>query len=201
MCKNDKGSQVVNEGTWKSFFKSRLNCSIPGEYPFYFNEIQGASHLGKGNYMATHEMMNITDMVYGVFSTPANSIRGSAVCAFRISDMVKTFEGIFKEQSSQKAAWLPVSEVKTPIPHPAKFCSNRSEVSVPTLNFIKMHPLMDEAVPAYGGQPILVHTGFDFRYTTIAVDWQVRAANGRSYDVLFIGTGNSSLVFIALFSE
>lgn len=25
---------------WTSFFKARLNCSIPGEYPFYLDEIR-----------------------------------------------------------------------------------------------------------------------------------------------------------------
>jgi len=26
--------------TWTSFFKARLNCSLPGEFPFYFDEIR-----------------------------------------------------------------------------------------------------------------------------------------------------------------
>ena len=25
---------------WTSFLKARLNCSVPGEFPFYFNEIR-----------------------------------------------------------------------------------------------------------------------------------------------------------------
>ena len=31
---------MMLKNTWTSFFKSRLNCSIPGEFPFYFNEIR-----------------------------------------------------------------------------------------------------------------------------------------------------------------
>ncbi len=48
---------------------------------------------------------------------------------------------------------------------------------------------MDQAVPAFGGEPVLVHAGFNFRFTQIAVDWQVKAADDRYYDVLFVGTG------------
>ncbi|ESO12714.1 hypothetical protein HELRODRAFT_159301 [Helobdella robusta] len=57
-----------------------------------------------------------------------------------------------------------------------------------TLNFIKSHPLMDHAVPAYGGRPIFIHTGFELTLTCIAVDWQTQAANHRFYDILYIGT-------------
>ena len=63
------------------------------------------------------------------------------------------------------------------------------QLGTDVLNFIKGHPLMDRAVPAYGGEPILIQTSFQFRLTQIAVDWQVPAADGRFYDVLFIGTG------------
>lgn len=33
---------------WTTFLKARLNCSIPGEFPFYFDEIRkftSADHL------------------------------------------------------------------------------------------------------------------------------------------------------------
>jgi semaphorin 6 len=190
VCKNDEGgSGMVLHETWTSFFKARLNCSIPGEFPFYFNEIQSTSNLGKGNYMSTNNSKNRTDMIYGIFHTPANSISSSAICAFRFSDIKKSFESTFKEQRHSSSAWLPVPDIDTPNPHPAKHCSNGSmPVIDQTLNFIKEHPLMDRAVPAYGGQPIFIKTNFEFRMTCIAVDWQVEASDGRSYDILFIGT-------------
>ncbi len=28
---------------WTSFLKARLNCSVPGQIPFYFNEIQSTT--------------------------------------------------------------------------------------------------------------------------------------------------------------
>lgn len=43
ICKNDLGGSVILKDTWTTFVKARLNCSLPGEYPFYFNEIQDMS--------------------------------------------------------------------------------------------------------------------------------------------------------------
>ena len=59
------------------------------------------------------------------------------------------------------------------------------------LNFIRSHPLMDSAVPALHGQPLLMRTSLHQRFTKITVDPQVRAADGTLYDVLFIATGQS----------
>ena len=49
-----------------------------------------------------------------------NSLRGSAVCAFKLDDIVASFEGPHKEQKTAHSNWLPVREVDIPDPHPAK---------------------------------------------------------------------------------
>lgn len=38
VCRNDRGGP--HRSAWTSFQKTRLNCSVPGEYPFYFDEIR-----------------------------------------------------------------------------------------------------------------------------------------------------------------
>jgi chondroitin sulfate proteoglycan 4 len=43
---------------WTTFVKARLNCSIPGQYPFYFDEIQGMAYVES------------EDTVYATFTTP-----------------------------------------------------------------------------------------------------------------------------------
>lgn len=43
---------------WMTFSKARLNCSLPGEFPFYYDEIQGAVY---------HPEERI---VYATFTTP-----------------------------------------------------------------------------------------------------------------------------------
>ncbi|PBC28684.1 Semaphorin-1A [Apis cerana cerana] len=40
VCQHDKGGPHAFNDRWTSFLKARLNCSVPGEYPFYFNEIR-----------------------------------------------------------------------------------------------------------------------------------------------------------------
>ena len=40
VCKNDEGGKYVLKQSWTSFFKARFNCSVPGEFPFYFDEIR-----------------------------------------------------------------------------------------------------------------------------------------------------------------
>lgn len=58
ICKNDSGGQLMFKDNWTTFVKARLNCSIPGEYPFYFDEIQGMAYVESD------------DMVYATFTTP-----------------------------------------------------------------------------------------------------------------------------------
>ena len=37
VCKNDAGGAHKFRNKWTTFLKSRLNCSVPGERPFYFD--------------------------------------------------------------------------------------------------------------------------------------------------------------------
>ncbi len=50
VCKNDQGGPHKSRHSWTSFLKTRLNCSVPGDYPFYFDEIQGVSQIVRGRY-------------------------------------------------------------------------------------------------------------------------------------------------------
>lgn len=49
---------------WTTFIKSRLNCSLPGEYPFYFDEIKDMVFL---------ESQKI---LYATFTTSRSELRG-----------------------------------------------------------------------------------------------------------------------------
>lgn len=189
VCKYDRGGPHRFRNRWTSFLKSRLNCSVTGEFPFYFNEIQSTTELIDGQYGDVS-----AQLVYGTFTTPPNSISGSAVCAFSLQDIADTFEGNFKEQSALNSNWLPVQSSKVPDPRPGQ-CHNDSR-TLPdlTLNFIKTHSLMDESVPSFFGQPIVIRTSFHYRFTQIAVDPQVKVPGGRTYDVLFIGTDNGKVI-------
>ncbi|CAM9732418.1 unnamed protein product [Bubo scandiacus] len=110
VCKNDMGgSQRVLEKQWTSFLKARLNCSVPGDSHFYFNVIQAVTDILE---------LDGRPVVLAVFSTPANSIPGSAVCAFDMTQVAAVFEGRFREQKSPESIWTPVPEDMVPKPRP-----------------------------------------------------------------------------------
>ncbi|XP_067270714.1 semaphorin-6A isoform X2 [Pseudorasbora parva] len=186
VCKNDRGgSQRVLEKQWTSFLKTRLNCSIPGDSHFYFNILQ-----------AVTDVIHIhgRDVVMATFSTPYNSIPGSAVCAYDMAEVALAFTGRFKEQKSPDSNWTPVPEEKVPRPRPGVCAGSSSgekfkvsnEFPDETLNFIKLHPLMDEAVPSVANRPWFLKTMVRYRLTRIAVD--NAAGPHRNHTVVFLGS-------------
>lgn len=194
VCKNDEGGKRSLVGTWTSFYKARLNCSIPGEFPFYFNEVVHSTGVIKGNHISSVDKHAASDIFYAIFNTPDNSVPASAVCAFSMGDVNKTFKSRFKGQKTALHNWLAVHEKDTPKPHPEGCQPNSKMIPDQTLNFIKSHPLMNDAVPSLGHQPILVNGGFNYRFTRIAVHEQYLAVDGRYYDILFIGTNEGHVL-------
>ncbi|CAH1255632.1 SEMA6D, partial [Branchiostoma lanceolatum] len=82
VCKNDQGGTThYLGGFFTTFLKARIDCSIPGNVPFYFDEIQGTFVFDEGG----------RDIIYGVFTTPENSVLGSAVCVYSISAIRQLF--------------------------------------------------------------------------------------------------------------
>uniref|UniRef100_A0A8C5GR21 Sema domain-containing protein n=1 Tax=Gouania willdenowi TaxID=441366 RepID=A0A8C5GR21_GOUWI len=186
VCKNDRGgSPRVLEKQWTSFLKSRLNCSIPGDSHFYFNILQAVTDV-------LH--VNGRDVVMATFSTPYNSIPGSAVCAYDMAEVANTFTGRFKEQKSPDSTWTPFPEERVPKPRPGNCAGSPSmeryklsnEFPDDTLNFIKMHPLMDEAVPSIANRPWFLKTMVRYRLTRIAVDSE--AGPHKNHTVVFLGS-------------
>uniref|UniRef100_A0A8C6NUA4 Semaphorin 6A n=1 Tax=Nothobranchius furzeri TaxID=105023 RepID=A0A8C6NUA4_NOTFU len=186
VCKNDRGgSPRVLEKQWTSFLKSRLNCSIPGDSHFYFNILQAVTDV-------LH--INGRDVVMATFSTPYNSIPGSAVCAYDMAEVAHTFTGRFKEQKSPDSTWTPFPEEKVPKPRPGNCAGSPSmerykvsnEFPDDTLNFIKMHPLMDEAVPSIANRPWFLKTMVRYRLTRIVVD--NKAGPHKNHTVVFLGS-------------
>lgn len=186
VCKNDRGgSPRVLEKQWTSFLKSRLNCSIPGDSHFYFNILQAVTDV-------IH--INGRDVVMATFSTPYNSIPGSAVCAYDMAEVANTFTGRFKEQKSPDSTWTPFPEEKVPKPRPGTCAGSPSmerykvsnEFPDDTLNFIKMHPLMDEAVSSIANRPWFLKTMVRYRLTRIVVDNE--AGPHKNHTVVFLGS-------------
>ncbi|XP_048418536.1 sema domain, transmembrane domain (TM), and cytoplasmic domain, (semaphorin) 6D, like isoform X2 [Stegostoma tigrinum] len=186
ICKNDMGgSQRVLEKHWTSFLKARLNCSVPGDSFFYFDVLQSVTDITE---------INGSPVIVGVFTTQLNSIPGSAVCAFNMEDIEKSFKGRFKEQKTPDSVWTAVPEDRVPNPRPGCCAgdgpaeSYKVSIDFPdeTLSFIKSHPLMDSAVPSLIEEPWFTKTRVRYRLTAIAID---NAAGPRqNYTVTFIGS-------------
>jgi len=188
VCKNDQGGPHTFRNKWTTFLKTRLNCSVSGNYPFYFDEVQSMS-----NVVATTD----GDMVFGIFNTPDNSIPGSAVCSFRMSDIRESFAGAFKAQSHQNANWLPLDEREVPEQRPGACSNNSRQLDEEHLNFLKENMLMDAAVPSSIHLPHYIKTSPHERLTAIAVDPAVATAGGETADILFVGTTRGRVLKLA----
>uniref|UniRef100_A0A8D0CFX5 Semaphorin 6B n=1 Tax=Scleropages formosus TaxID=113540 RepID=A0A8D0CFX5_SCLFO len=190
VCKGDLGgSQRVLEKQWTSFLKARLNCSVPGDAHFYFNLLHSTSPVLR---------LQGRDIILGVFSTPANSIPGSAVCAFDMQQVARVFEGRFKEQKSPESIWTPVPDELIPKPRPGGCAVQGSRFNSSNafpdemLNFVKTHPLMDEAVPSLGHKPWIVRTMVRYQLNKIVVDTE--AGPYRNRTVLFLGSSKGTIL-------
>lgn len=156
VCKNDIGGRFLLEDTWTTFMKARLNCSRPGEVPFYYNELQGTFFLPE------------LDLIYGIFTTNVNSIAASAVCVFNLSAISQAFNGPFKYQENSRSAWLPY-----PNPNPNFQCGTMDQglyvnLTERNLQDAQKFILMHEVV-----QPVTTVPSFmedNSRFSHVAVD-------------------------------
>ncbi|KAL7639028.1 UNVERIFIED_CONTAM: hypothetical protein RMT77_010562 [Armadillidium vulgare] len=186
VCKSDQGVEQQRfqaMSIWTTFLKSRLNCSFPGDYPFYFDEIQSVSDVVLGVYGGINN-----EVIYAIFTTPQNSIPGSAVCSFSMRDVLDTFEGPFKEQKDHNSNWMAVPLSRVPEPRPGICVNDSRTLPQENINFIRSHPLMDDLVSPFHGRPLLMKASFEYRFTKLTVDPQVPISSGAFVDVIFIAT-------------
>lgn len=175
VCKSDRGGRRVQPRFWTSFFKTRLNCSMPGKYPFYFDEIQATTDVISGVY---------GEVIYAVFTTPPNSIPGSAVCAFSMQSILDTFQ-------SSTFNGLPV-QVSVPEPRPGSCVENSQTLSRYAVNFAQTYSLMDEAVL---GHPLFMRACC--RFSRLVVAPKVTFLDGKTtVDVLFVATDTGTILKI-----
>ncbi|CAH1774348.1 unnamed protein product [Owenia fusiformis] len=175
MCKNDPGGQFLMKDRWTSFTKARLNCSLPGEYPFYYNELQ-------------HTYYNESEgLIYATFSTSTNSIAGSAVCVYNMTSLNNAFSSDFKHQEHSQAAWQKFSN-----PSPMYQCAGSPSVlsagramrqQAPRMINSQKYLMMDKAVQPTSIMPM--YSSEHERWSHIAVD-TVPAKHHRSFTVMFL---------------
>ncbi|XP_053686885.1 semaphorin-1A [Sabethes cyaneus] len=197
VCKNDKGGPHPLNDRWTSFLKARLNCSIPGDYPFYFDEIQSTTKTINGIYGGQSNQI-----IYAIMTTPENAIGGSAVCAFSIQDILDTFEGPFKSQRDSHSNWLQVPQSQVPEPRPGKCVDDSRTLPKASVNFVRMNTLMDMPVQSLHSRPVFTRVSLLYRLSAITVDPQVKALHGTTYDVVFVGTNDGKVIkFVNILSS
>ncbi|XP_054849718.1 semaphorin-6A-like [Eublepharis macularius] len=186
ICKNDMGGNMAFlDQKWTSFLKARLNCLVPSLVNFYFNILQAVTNV-------VH--INGHDVVFAVFTTPENSIPGSAVCAYDMLELDKVFSGRFKEQLSPASIWTPVPSYRIPTPRPGS-CAGSEPLEEYTssndfpediLKFMKNYHLMNEGISSIESRPWFLRTTAKYRITHIAVD--VSAGANEDRVVVFLGS-------------
>ncbi|XP_066247328.1 semaphorin 5c [Euwallacea similis] len=181
VCKNDKGrlTKSMNSHYWTTFIKARLNCSISGEYPFYYNEIQSAQYVSEQN------------VVYATFTTPENSIAGSAVCAFNMSAIDEAFNGPFKYQNDMDSAWT-----RRDIPHRDHLHCKQSENTY--LLETSKYQLMDNAVQATTLNPL--HVANLERFSHITVD-AIKLGRNHFVHVIYVATEEGLIKKLSVFPQ
>ncbi|XP_072153742.1 semaphorin-2A isoform X2 [Bemisia tabaci] len=182
VCKRDTGGKHILSQNWATYLKARLNCSIPGEFPFYFNEIQ-----------SIYKVPGEDKLFYGVFTTSTTGLMGSAICAFTLEDIDRAFAGKFKEQATSSSAWLPVLSNRVPEPRPGECVNDTATLPDTVLNFIRSHPLMDEAVGHRDHRPVFYKR--DVLFTHLVVDTLSYDVFGHvlDYTVYYAGTNTGQV--------
>ncbi|XP_064156295.1 sema domain, immunoglobulin domain (Ig), short basic domain, secreted, (semaphorin) 3Gb [Anguilla rostrata] len=193
VCLNDDGGQRSLVNKWTTFLKAHLVCSVIGGddgVETYFHELRDVF------IQSTQDERN--PVVYAVFSSAGSVFKGSAVCVYSMADIRNVFNGPFSHKQGHSYQWTPYTG-KIPYPRPGTcpggtftpgFRSTK-EFSDQAVNFVRAHPLMYHPVYPIHRRPLVVRTGVDYRFTTIAVD-QVEAVDGR-YEVLFLGTDRGTV--------
>ncbi|XP_051525735.1 semaphorin-3ab-like [Myxocyprinus asiaticus] len=195
VCKNDIGGQRSLVHKWSTFQKARIVCSVPGPdgMETHFDKLQDV-FIQRGK-----DKKN--PLIYGLFTTTSNILNGSAVCVYRMQDIIRAFKGNFLHREGQQYKWTEYTG-RVPYPRPgtcpsSTFGGFRSTREYPddVIFFSRTHPLMQEVVHPLRGQPLLIRVGVSYKLTRLLVD-RVEAIDGQ-YDVLFIGT-DSGLVLKAI---
>ncbi|XP_015783936.1 semaphorin-5A-like [Tetranychus urticae] len=171
LCIGDKGERRSSGRYLTTFVKTRLNCSLPGQFPFYFDEIQSAFYTN--------------GTIYGVFSTPENSIHGSAICAFTISAVENAFQGPFKHQDTPGSMYKPEHNKDVA----SQFSCNSNSGKTDQIRNQAGYQLMDRSVGTSEGRPLLIEKA---RLTRIVVD-SISTLHYSQVTVMFVLTNGSRL--------
>ncbi|NWH76722.1 SEM4G protein, partial [Piaya cayana] len=210
ICKSDVGGKKILQRKWTSFMKARLVCYIP-----YYEVLRSVCSLDGGGWASTvfytaftlsaqWRTMEASAVCRYSISAVQRAFEGPYMEYQDSARKWSRYEGAVPEprpgsvsargaRGQGRLGWL-----QPPLTHvyPGQCITDHSrrkgynssqDLPNSVLDFVKLHPLMFEEVKPAGGEPLLVKKSV--AYSQLAVD-RVQALDGRSYDVLFMGTGD-----------
>ncbi|XP_039271117.2 uncharacterized protein LOC120345653 [Styela clava] len=199
ICKADEGGDHILRKQFTSYQKARLNCSFPGNPPFYFNELK-----------AVTEFVNVPNspgkkILFAAMNTPSNSIWGSAVCAFLEEDIESTFSKSYLEQhtSTEGVSYWSEKESDPTVKEALSKCQfdgrGKPILTDENLLFVKDHPLKSHSVPTWARDgksniPIFMKLNAMYQFTAIAID--TNAGSNGLYLVIILGTTDGKILKI-----
>ncbi|KAG7309284.1 hypothetical protein JYU34_005224 [Plutella xylostella] len=179
VCKNDAGGHLTMKENWSTFLKARLACSVPGDVPFYYDEVTSVQYVPRGRVLVA------------AFTTQSNGIAGSAICVYNMSDVKAAFSGAFKVQDSPRSSWEP----RAPTPRAVNHFSCLPDAQPhETIEYMRYH-LMHQAVQPITGKPL--YTATLERFTHITSDITVAKPVGNQY-VIFVATQKNQVLKLAV---
>ncbi|XP_045538150.1 semaphorin-5B [Papilio machaon] len=179
VCKNDSGGHRVMRHNWSTFLKARLTCPVPGDIPFYYDEVQSVEYIPQEKILVA------------TFTTLTNSITGSAVCIYNMSDVRAAFEGPYKVQTSPSAAWEPRAPSHESREHFRCATDTRTHE---TMEF-QRYQLMYESIRPISGEPVYKVTSQRFTHVTVDV---TKTKQMEKQLVVFVATQNSDVIKLAI---
>ncbi|XP_061920711.1 semaphorin-3C [Entelurus aequoreus] len=192
VCPSDIGGQRSLVNKWTTFLKARMVCSVLEEdgTETHFDELESVFLLESDHPKGL--------LVFGVFTSTSSVFKGSAVCVYNMADVLTVFNGPFAHRDGPNFQWV-AFQGRIPYPRPGTCPGGAFTPDIHTtkefpddvVNFVRNHPVMFNAIYPIGRRPLVVRTGADYKYTSVAVD-QVAAADG-NYQVLFLGTDKGTV--------
>ncbi|XP_074652537.1 semaphorin-5A-like [Tubulanus polymorphus] len=171
VCKHDPGGNLLLENNWTTYRKGRLNCSLPGRFPYNFDHVQSS-------YYSEDKQL-----IYVLFTIERNGLLGGAVCVYNMTSLDATFSGPFKYPGAPGMPWQ-----RHRNSHPegaqceARRVLNRSLQMQHMLINAQKYQMMNEAIQPTNQRPELVME--HDRYSKIVVD-HVHAKHHQVVTVLF----------------
>lgn len=143
----------------------------------------GNSRFGK---VTLDDGKTVKEVFYAAFNYQNEFVRRTAVCAYEVAALRSLFTRhrqyyVFDGNRRNALAIVTANE--------SLDASQCDSLSADSVQFVRDHPLLTASLNPIGWKAIFVaDSNVTSSTTSISVDWQVAAADGNVYNVLYLGT-------------